>query len=300
MTNPSTASSEIARVAEWIRLACLIEATARKPGNVHPDASFADVTYNDFVASAEAIAPILAETPRLGVGLAILEAVKRTRASVGRNTNLGIILLLAPLAAVPLNIPLADGIAKVLNRLSRHDAVLVYQAIRTAGPRGLGQVSHEDILQEPRGTLLKVMRLAADRDFVAAQYASGFQQVLEFGVPILAAHERFADCWQQAVVDLHLRLMAKFPDTLIARKCGASEAQESTDLAQAVLDAGWPDTSASRTTFEELDNWLRAKGNRRNPGTTADLVTACLFTAFREGTVPAPPLERIQQQAYMS
>ena len=50
---------------EMIRAACVLEAAARKPGNVHPLRSFPDLTYRDFVLSAEAIAPILARTAEL-------------------------------------------------------------------------------------------------------------------------------------------------------------------------------------------------------------------------------------------
>jgi len=34
--------------------------------------------------------------------------------------------------------------------------------------------------------------------------------------------------------------------------------------------------------------WLRADGNRRNPGTSADLVAATLFVALREELIPLP------------
>ena len=85
----------------WVWLACAMEATSRKPGNVHPEASFGDLTYADFIKSADAIAPVVASAHEVGVGRTILDAVIKTRAAVGQNTNLGIVLLLTPLAAVP-------------------------------------------------------------------------------------------------------------------------------------------------------------------------------------------------------
>ena len=278
-----------------LRLACLLEATARKPGNVHPGASFADLCYHDLVRSAEAIAPVFARSRELSVGQAILEAVRRTRESVGRNTNLGIILLLAPLAACNPDEPLAAGLPRVLAGLTQEDAALVYQAIRLAQPGGMGKAPEQDIAHEPTGTLVDVMRLAAGRDAIAAQYANGFELVLNFGVPALErlwneANEAVAadwPAWERAVVGLHLRLMARQPDTLIARKCGLPEADESARRAHDVLDAGWPGTMVGVQKLCELDDWLRAKGNRRNPGTTADLVTACLFAALREGRIIA-------------
>ena len=268
--------------ARFVRLACRLEATAFKPGNVHPGAAFADLCYDDFVRSADAIAPVIARTPELGVGRAVFEAVRQTRETVGRNTNLGMILLLAPLAAVQNRAAsLVDGVRGVLDELNRQDAVLVYQAIRLAQPGGMGRVAEQDVSAEPTETLLEIMRRAAERDLVAAQYATGFDLVLNHGVPHLENLWSTAG-WEQAVIGLHLRLMADRPDTLIARKCGMQLARESARRAHGVLDAGWPDTPRGRELFEQLDGWLRADANRRNPGTTADLVTGCLFAALSE------------------
>jgi triphosphoribosyl-dephospho-CoA synthase len=55
-----------------------------------------------------------------------------------------------------------------------------------------------------------------------------------------------------------------------------------------VLDAGWPDNEDSRRALINLDVWLRAEGHSRNPGTTADLVTASLFAALRLGIMKVP------------
>src|SRR5689334_5869820 len=110
------------RLAEQIELACLIEATARKPGNVHPGASFDDLTYDDFVAAARISAPILAQAKDLGVGRTVLEAVKATVAETGTNVNLGICLLIAPLAAAPQDQSLKSGVPSILHRLTVDDA----------------------------------------------------------------------------------------------------------------------------------------------------------------------------------
>ncbi len=281
-----------APLAEAIRLACVLEASAAKPGNVHPRAAFPDLTFEDFVRSAEAIAPVLAHTVDVGVGRTIFQAIEATRAVVTSNTNLGIVLLLAPLAAVPRDRPLRDGIGDVLGRLTRDDAEWVYRAIRLAQPGGLGETASEDVAHEPTGTLLEVMTLAAERDGVAAQYANGFAWVLQEGVPFLASiGGDFAQHWEAAIIELQLRLMAEHPDTLIARKCGAEVAQEAARRARHCLQelAGLSLASDQRALgLIEFDHWLRADGHRRNPGTTADLVAACLFAAIREGTIFLP------------
>ena len=271
-----------------------MEATARKPGNVHPAASFDDLCYRDLVVSAAAIAPVVAHSRELGVGRTILDAATRTRQAVGRNTKLGIILLLVPLASVDPNVSLAAGISDVLKGLTQADAARVYQAIRVANPGGMGEVATEDISREPTTTLLQTMQLAEDRDLIAKQYASGFDLVLKTGVSILAANDHFSSRWEEAVITLHLKLMSLFPDTLIARKCGIGEAQQSADLAQEVLAAGWPASPLGREKLGQLDRWLRENGHSRNPGTTADLVTACLFAALRDGSLEPP--DAIQPQ----
>ena len=87
-------------IGQLVEQACLLEARAPKPGNVHPGASFEDLTYEDFVASAAAIRPVFDLARASGIGATVLDAVAATRLRVKTNTNLGIILLLAPLARV--------------------------------------------------------------------------------------------------------------------------------------------------------------------------------------------------------
>lgn len=281
-------------LAACAQRACLLEATARKPGNVHPEASYPDLCYDDFVRSADAIAPAIGNAPGQSVGQTILDAVLATQRTVGRNTNLGIVLLIAPLAAVPHAQTLRDGIAPVLRQLTQSDASLVYRAIRAAQPGGMGNVEDQDLADEPTGTLVDVMRLAAERDAIARQYANDFDDILTFGLPTLyeLAGERAFDArWEEVVIGLQLRWMAMYPDTLIARKRGRREAEESAGMAAAVLDAGLFATDEGRRRLKRFDEWLRAEGNARNPGTTADLVTACLFAALREGVISDGPFD---------
>jgi triphosphoribosyl-dephospho-CoA synthase len=267
---------------ELLRQACRLEVLARKPGNVHPAASFPDLTCDDFLRSADIVSPVLAAAPVLGVGAVVLDAVTRTHAILGRNTNLGIVLLLAPLAAVSRDRKLVEGVASVLAATTVDDARLVYRAIRAATPGGMGQVAEQDIAAVPTLPLVEVMRLAATRDRIAYQYAHDFRDIFELAVPTLLEWSRRTADWETAVIGLHLALMASIPDTLIARKCGAEVAIESARRAAHVLEAGWPDTPAGLGACREFDAWLRSDAHRRNPGTTADLVAATLFAALRD------------------
>jgi triphosphoribosyl-dephospho-CoA synthase len=189
---------------------------------------------------------------------------------------------------------LRDGIEAVLAGLSLEDADEVYQAIRLAQPGGMGRVEDQDISEAPQVTLREAMRMAADRDAIAAQYAGRFELVLEFGLPWLAANFDFTSDWETLVIGLQLALLCRQSDTLIARKCGLDTAREASERAEAVLDAGWPATETGSHALAVFDDWLRADGHRRNPGTTADLVAACLFAAFRDGIIAVPDLSSIR------
>lgn len=285
-------------IEDCIHRACLLEATARKPGNVHPGASFEHVAYKDFVASANAIAPVLASTRDVGVGKSILEAVKATRSVCEHNTNLGIILLLAPLTAVRPDASLSDGILAVLSELTREDAEYAYEAIRLAQPRGLGTADSADVAtSSPGGTLTEVMVEAADRDAVASQYASNFETVLNTAVTTMTASRRFEEDWEQAIIYLQIKLIANGGDTDIARKCNSIDFHEAKRRAKSVLQAGWPMAMEGRLRIREFDRWLRARGSQRNPGTTADLVTAGVFAVLRDEHASMPSLEEIQIRA---
>jgi triphosphoribosyl-dephospho-CoA synthase len=91
-----------------------------------------------------------------------------------------------------------------------------------------------------------------------------------------------------AIVHCHLTLLAAHPDSLILRKQGPQEAAEASRRARAVLQSGWPHAPGGRSALADFDAWLRAVGHRRNPGTTADLLTACLFAALRQGIITLP------------
>jgi triphosphoribosyl-dephospho-CoA synthase len=272
------------------QLACIWEATARKPGNVHRYRDFEDTTYLDFILSSAAIAPILDMASEQRVGETILKCVQATQVVCSTNTNLGIILLLTPLAAVPIDQNLRTGLKRVLAALDVTDSRSVYQAIRLANPGGLGRVSEQDVSAEPTLPLRKVMGLAADRDMIARQYLTGYEEVLNDGVPALlqALEEHPAICLEEAIIYCHLCLMTKYPDSLIARKTGVEEAREAAPRAAEALARFWEDRKSRWQELTTLDAWLRANGNRRNPGTTADLVTACLFIALREGSITLP------------
>lgn len=269
-------------------LACLWEASSPKPGNVHRGADFADATFYDFVTSAAAIGPVFDQSDRLGVGELALQSVQATRRLVATNTNLGTILLLAPLARVPRAIPLAEGISEVLAKLTSRDAALVYEAIRLANPGGLGDSRAMDIANEAPADLIAAMRFAAERDAIARQYAVDFADILTGVAPLLAEEIETCNSVARGVVRAQIRILATTPDTLIARKRGQETAAQVSLLAQRVLEAGAHDSDHYQEALADFDFYLRCDGHNRNPGATADWIAAGLFVLLREGRISAP------------
>jgi triphosphoribosyl-dephospho-CoA synthase len=276
-------------IGQCATLACLIEAMAPKPGNVHRGCDFEDLSFADFCASAAAIGPAM-EAAAQGerVGAAVLLAIQATRSLVATNTNLGTVLLLAPLARVPRAVSLTHGIDKALKSLTPADAADVYAAIRHAEPGGMGKVAEADLAAAPPEDLLFAMQLAAERDLVARQYVDGFAIVLNEAAPAIA--DGVARGWTilDAVVHAQLRLMSQHPDGLIARKCGLALAQQASDHAAEVLALGGPGNGDYEDALADFDFWLRSDGHARNPGTTADLLAAALFALLRDNRLPRP------------
>jgi len=286
MTDPRH-SSEPLSIGQCATLACLLEATASKAGNVHRGADFDDLRFEQFVVSAVAIAPAI-ELASDGVGAAILAAVKATRAWANTNTNLGMLLLIAPLAAVPRSIPLAQGIGAVLESLTEADSAAAYEAIRIARPGGMGEVNEMDVAGPAPPSLLEAMRAASSRDLIARQYVNGFAEVFGEVVPQLAAGLAEGRDISQVIIHAHLQLLHKHPDSLIARKAGLHVAEHASWQAGAVLNAGPPGSEEYEGALADFDFWLRSDGHARNPGTSADLIAAGLFAVLREGVLKPP------------
>jgi triphosphoribosyl-dephospho-CoA synthase len=271
-------------VAGAAQLACVLEVSAEKPGNITPSHDFHDTTYEDMVRSAIAVGPELARAAERGVGDTVLAVVQASRRAARANTNLGIALLLAPLARAALSgAPLRARLAATLGALDVVDARAAYAAIRLAGAGGLRERVEHDVRSEPTVGLREAMASAAGRDAIAAEYVSDFALTFETGVPALAAARRDGLGEREAIVELHLRLLAAAPDTLIARKRGVEAAARVSARARDALEAGGVRTAAGQQAVRSFDASLREPGNALNPGATADLVTATLFVALLEG-----------------
>ena len=270
-------------VAGAAQLACVLEVSAEKPGNITPSHDFHDTSYEDMLRSAIAAGPELGRAAERGVGETVLAVVEASRRVAPSNTNLGIALLLAPLASAALaGGPLRERLDAVLRALDVADARAVYTAIRRSGAGGLHERVEHDVRSEPAVGLREAMASASGRDSIASEYATGFALTFGTGVPALAAALGDGLAVREAIVELYLRLLVAVPDTLIARKRGADAAARVSAGAREVLAAGGVRTGAGRRALRGFDDALREPDNALNPGATADLVTATLFVALVE------------------
>ncbi len=268
------------------QLACLLEASAEKPGNVTPTQAFNDMSYEDFLRGAVALGPEIGRAGERSVGATIVAAIAARCQWTRANTNLGIVLLFAPLARAALTGSggLRDSLSGVLRGLTVEDARATYAAIRLASPGGLEAEVEHDVRAEPSVALREAMASAAGRDSIAAEYVSDYTITFERGLPALQSALAQGAGTGQAVIQTYLELLAAVPDTLIARKLGLDTAQLVSAEAAQVLAAGGVFSAEGEQAIAALDAHLRvAKDNSLNPGTTADLVAAVLFVGLLEG-----------------
>lgn len=281
-------TSRAERIATAFKWACLAELDAPKPGNVHVFAAGHRMTADEFIASADAAAPVISASGAR-VGARILGAVEATSAAVGANTNLGIILLCAPLAAAA-DAEVSDlrvSLGKVLHELDTDDAALAFRAIVRAAPAGLGHSTRHDVFEPATVSLLQAMTEAADRDRVARQYATNFADVFDLGLPLLeAAGRQYADS-RWATLTTYLGFLSAFPDSHILRKYDAQTAEQVRRTAAEHLASLQASTHAAQLLPELLawDAALKAEGV--NPGTSADLTVATLFAHRLQTILPS-------------
>ncbi len=264
------------------QIACILEASADKPGNVTRHRDFADLKFEDFLISAVAIGPALRAAKGSSVGESILRAIRDTQRFVACNTNLGIILLFVPLVKAYGPGDLRERLSEVLASLTVEDARKAYEAIRLAKPGGMGRVERYDVAQEEVDiTLREAMWLARDRDSIAREYVTDYEITFELGCPSLRR------CWEQSqnlmdsIVQASLIILAQVPDSLIGRKNGPAAAEEVSRRAKEVLERGGIFSEAGREALRYFDLYLRE--HHLNPGTTADLTASSIFVALLEG-----------------
>ena len=265
---------------------CFIcDINAPKPGNVGRHGAGHGMECADFIKSAQAVTPILCDR-HLGIGRKILSSIEATRAEVRCNTNLGMVLLIAPIIQVfqehGLQADFRRTVKSTLKSLGRREAQDIFAAIRLANPGGLGKTDRYDVNSPLEIDIYSAMEAARDRDLVALQYANGYREVVDLGVKCL---QNQFDRWNSvewAVVACYLMYMASFPDSHIRRKHGIETAGQVRKRTKPVLERfmSYDNPEDAREVLMNFDRELKA--SELNPGTCADLTVASLLL-FRLG-----------------
>jgi len=275
-----------AKLTEAILWACTTEVSSPKPGNVNSFSDGHNMSVQQFIDSAHAIAPILSK-PEQTVGEMILNAVKATRNVVDCNTNLGIILLFAPLCKAiqqcKASKDLRPELEITLNNLDQQDAEKTYQAIRLAEAGGLGQSPEQDISTKPTVTLKQAMALAENRDMIAQQYGNSYHEIFEIAYPYLTTAINCGESIEWATAFAYLKVLSVMPDSLVLRKQGQACATKVMDKAKEVVEKAQKNNNLSDFEADILLWDKELKKRAINPGTTADLTaTILLIYAFNQ------------------
>jgi len=282
-------ASKSALITQAVYTSCITEIRAFKPGNVSIYSKGHDMEADDFIRSAELISPVMGN-PDLTVGERILQSVQLTMSQVGCNTNLGIILLAAPLVQAAFikkeNEFLQQILYRVLDDLTIEDATLAFEAIALANPGGLGDVNGHDVRNQATVTLLEAMQEAQDRDRIAWQYTNEYKDIFQSGVNTLRMQvlrwKDVDDRLEWATVACYLNFMTMFPDSHIVRKYGLEKAETVRKQAKSVetMFKACEDPTVANRELRRYDGELKREG--MNPGTSADLTVASLIVLSLE------------------
>lgn len=279
-------------IGDRVRIAIETECSSVKAGNVHPLASFHDLTHRHFMVAAQAIGTAFDEHVEESVGQIVLQSVKSMMASAGTNTSLGTILLMAPLAVATnrgvatdrlgrdecgFTHALQGQVCEVLAALTIEDSVAIYEAIRIAKPGGLGDSKTMDVRESAPESILAAMRTAAEWDDIALQYVSNFELVFSLSRRIENKLSSYGQSKADAIRSLQMELLSERIDSLIARKGGLNFAKTVREKAGKVIAAGPFGSDEYECAWRAFDLFLRDANHRGNPGTIADLLAAALF-----------------------
>jgi triphosphoribosyl-dephospho-CoA synthase len=268
------------------QIACCLEVSSFKPGNVHRNRDYRDIKYHHFINSGIAFGNVVYEASQKDrdVGLYIKKAVIESKKWSPTNANLGIIMLHIPIAMASGRLEsfnenkLRDNLKKIAENTTVEDALNVYDAINIAmayvnkpkkGPDVTSEEAKKELIEKGL-TLLDVYKISAEWDNISKEWVDNFKISFE-GYNLLKKYYNELDNINLAVTKTFLNLLSKYPDTLIARKRGFETALEVSKMAEEVLN------NFTEEKVKEFDRYLSKDGNKLNPGTTADLIASSLM-----------------------
>ncbi|MCS3904468.1 triphosphoribosyl-dephospho-CoA synthase [Methylohalomonas lacus] len=274
-----------AAVEQSLHTAFVMDIRALKPGNVHAYAAGHDMTAADFERSAEVSVPCLLRSDR-SPGERLHDAVAATRAAVGCNTNLGMLLLALPLVLAvqrPGQGSLQARVRDVLRSLDEFaDAGHFFAAIRLAAPGGLGETEQHDVNKAADVSVITAMCAAQHRDRVARQYASDYADIFAEPLNVLRDCKERWHSVEWSLVACYLSFLTQFSDSHITRKYGESVARDVRQQGDKILTSFLSYRNPEEAASELLEFDAQLKAEAINPGTSADLSVTCLLVSELE------------------
>tara|TARA_B100001971_G_C18240082_1_gene570162 strand:+ start:1292 stop:2209 length:918 start_codon:yes stop_codon:yes gene_type:complete len=299
-------------ISNCAQIACVLEATYPKPGNVNRFKEFQDTKFEHFLASAIGIGDATREATlrgfrirkeglkyrNLNLGKLILQAVRDSKKwHNGKNTNLGIAILLIPLSA---SYGLALGgkgtsqsnvrneLNKAIRNATTQDAIYFFRAVQLANPGGLGEVDTLDVMDdnsireiiEEKLNLHNILTFS-NQNSIQQELTGKMHITYDVGYPkIMEVYNKTGNL-NLATLNGFMYILASVPDSLIAQKKGAKVANKISLMAKKIIEEG-----VSLAEIKKFDKKIRMKDNSLNPGTTADLTASSLMVCLLNGVRP--------------
>jgi len=269
------------KIEQAVKVSFKGEIEAFKPGNISSYSDGHNMTAQDFFLSADVSTPILCKE-EYGLGERVLNSVFATRDAVGCNTNLGMLLLFAPIIMAAESgfetiEKLRNNLESTLTSITKNDTNQIFEAIRTANPGGLGNANEQDVSNTPSSSLIYAMKLASKRDSVALQYSNNFNEVFKSGFTTIKNFDKRWNSVKWSTVSCYLTFMASIRDSHIERKHGRKVAEQIRIKSGIIVEKfnNSLDPEASIGLLRDFDRELKTENF--NPGTSADLTAASLL-----------------------
>lgn len=287
------------KVLKAFTLGPLLEATIPKPGNVNRYHDFEDLTIYHFLFGNTALLNVLYEATEVaglvargtydpseaGIGELIKRAVAESRRAQGANPNFGVVVLEVPLVmALSVSKGIFDAreiVKRLISASTVRDTMELYRAIRIANPKGIPSGVKYDVYSESafdelfrdRINLWALAEMSCGRELIFCEWLNGYELSYQTFLRLKELVNELG--LEGGTLRAFVELLASHKDTLIARKAGEEEALLVMQKAREVLKGSM--------SVEELDNFLREKGDLRNPGSLADVTAIALSLLVLDG-----------------
>jgi len=291
------------QIGNFARVACILEVTTEKPGNVTPTHDFADTKFENFIFGSMLIGDAVEKaftdgfTGKFKTGKRIYEFVREMKFYNKTNTHFGIALLFIPLAmalgmCMKMNKQntkkkistkkLREAIAHVMRNTYIDDAVYIHKAILSGNVRVDAEPKYDKFDAHSKNfiktarkeglTLYHMMKISADKDLIARDLTTKMEISFSYFNYLLYSLKekgisRKDTISRKDILQLYLLLLSKFQDTLIMKKRGSEISENVSEMAKEVINGN--------LSVEKFSDYLYI--NNINPGTIADITANVVF-----------------------